>query len=100
LRARLRSAIKSNIKSGSSVRDLGCSIELLKKHLESLFEEGMSWCNYGYGKDKWNIDHIRPLSIFNLSIREELLLACHYLNLQPMWQLENMRKGKRICDNA
>ncbi len=35
LRGRLSQAIRNNYKSGSAVRDLGCSIEQLKSHLES-----------------------------------------------------------------
>lgn len=34
-----------------------------------------------------------PLSKFNLAKREELLKACHYTNLQPMWHLENLSRG-------
>ena len=37
LRNRLNRAIKGNYKAGSAVSDLGCSIEELKKHLESQF---------------------------------------------------------------
>src|SRR5208283_3555102 len=37
LRSRLYKAIKNNQKSGSAVRDLGCSIEFLKQHLEAQF---------------------------------------------------------------
>jgi hypothetical protein len=93
LRNRLREAFKHNWKSGSAVKDLGCSIPELKTHLESKFQEGMSWDNYGfYG---WHIDHIIPLASFDLSNREEFLKACHYTNLQPMWAKENWTKGKK-----
>jgi hypothetical protein len=47
LRTRLWHALKSNQKSGSAVRDLGCSIAELKLYLESKFKPGMSWDNYG-----------------------------------------------------
>jgi len=94
LRSRLRDAIKRNQKSGSAVRDLGCSIEFLKKHLEDQFTEGMSWSNYGrYG---WHIDHIIPLDSFDLTNREELLKACNYTNLQPLWAGDNLRKGSKM----
>lgn len=89
LRKRLWCALKGNFKSGSAVRDLGCSIKSLKKHLERQFRESMSWDNYG----DWHIDHVKPLSSFNLSEREELLKACHYTNLQPLWKTENLEKG-------
>jgi len=91
LRSRLYAAIKNNQKTGSAVRDLGCSIEELKIHLESKFVEGMSWANHT--TNGWHIDHIRPLIFFNLSNREELLKACHYSNLQPLWASDNVKKG-------
>ena len=76
---------------------MGCSVEELKKYLESKFyphsETGeiMSWENYG----EWHIDHRKPLKMFNLSKREELLKACHYTNLQPLWAKDNLIKGCR-----
>jgi hypothetical protein len=96
LRRRLNDAIKKNTKSGSAVRDLGCSILALKKHLESKFQSGMSWSNYG----RWHIDHIIPLAFFDLTDREQLLKACHYTNLRPLWANENCSKGYEISRNS
>ena len=97
LRSRIRSSVKNFVKNGqkagSAVTDLGCTIEDLKLHLESLFQEGMSWENWSmYG---WHIDHIIPLASFNLENREDLLKACHYTNLQPLWAKDNLSKGKK-----
>ena len=93
LRNRLNIAIKKQYKSGSAVRDLGCSIEELKLYLESKFQEGMTWDNHGvYG---WHIDHIVALSRFDLTNRKELLKAVHYSNLQPLWAKDNIRKGNK-----
>jgi hypothetical protein len=94
LRSRLNVAIKTNIKTGSSVRDLGCTVEQLKQYLESLFKPGMTWENWGI--KGWHIDHIKPLSSFNLQDAEEFAKACHYTNLQPMWALENLQKGSKL----
>ncbi len=93
LRHRLRQAIKNDQKSGSAVKDLGCSIDFLKQYLSTKFLPNMTWNNWGYGLDKWNIDHITPLSSFDLTDREQLLKACHYTNLQPLWQPDNFKKG-------
>jgi hypothetical protein len=92
LRQRLCAAIRHKSKKGSAVRDLGCTIEELKQHLESQFGPGMSWENYG----KWHIDHIIPLSSFDLSKRDELLKACHYTNLQPLWAKDNIKKSNHF----
>jgi len=94
LRGRLHDVLAGKIKSGSAVRDLGCGLDGLKKHLESLFAEGMSWNNHGkYG---WHIDHIKPLASFDLTDREQLKEACHYTNLQPLWAKDNLSKGAKI----
>ena len=94
IRVRLRRALKNNQKVGSAVKDLGCSVEELKCYLESMFDLDMSWDNCGL--HGWHIDHIKPLSSFDLSNREELLKACHYTNLQPLWAKDNLTKGNKI----
>ena len=82
LRTRLRCAIKGNHKNGSAVKDLGCTISELKIYLESKFLPGMTWDNWS--QNGWHIDHIIPLSSFDLTNREEFLKASHYTNLQPL----------------
>lgn len=92
LRTRINIAIKRNYKSGSAVKDLGCSIEDFKKYIESKFQEGMSWNNYG----KWHLDHIYPLSKVNLTDKEQFLKVTHYTNYQPLWAIDNIKKGNKI----
>lgn len=82
LRSRLSHAITGKRKIGSHVELLGCSVEQLKTHLESKFTEEMSWDNYG--KNGWQIDHIKPLALFDLSRSDQISEACHYTNLQPL----------------
>jgi hypothetical protein len=94
LRSRLNATIKKNFKSGSAVKDLGCTIDELKKYLESKFQPGMTWDNWT--KDGWHIDHIKPLASFDLSDRNQLLEACHYTNLQPLWAKDNLSKSDNI----
>ena len=96
LRSRLTKAINRRQKTGSAVDDLGCSVAELRIHLESKFQPGMNWENWGHGEGKWNIDHIMPLAAFDLTNRQHLVLACYYLNLRPLWHIENMKKGKKI----
>jgi hypothetical protein len=95
LRSRLYSALKGNYKSGSAVKDLGGSISDLKVWLECQFYEGMSWRNYGRKPGQWSIDHIKPLSNFDLSDRNQLLEVCNYRNLRPMWHIDNQRKSNK-----
>jgi hypothetical protein len=100
LRGRLYSAVKRGHRSGSAVRDLGCSIPDLKAHLERQFLPGMSWENWGAGPGKWQIDHIYPLAKADLTDRLCVLAACNWRNLQPLWFDDNMRKGDTVTPEA
>lgn len=62
-----------------------------KKYLETKFKPGMNWDNWGV--NGWHIDHIIPISRFNLLDPMEVQVACHYTNLQPLWSEENLKKG-------
>jgi hypothetical protein len=94
LRKRLGNILYQNTKSGSALHDLGCSLEELKTYIEKQFTNGMTWENWSkYG---WHIDHIIPLSSFDLSDREQFKKAVHYTNLQPLWWNENLSKGARL----
>lgn len=97
LRLSLWKALRGKIKTGSAIRDLGCTLKELKEHLEKQFIEGMSWDNYGCGQDKWTIDHKIAMldKDIDLTKREDLLRVCHYTNLQPMWFISNIQKGNR-----
>lgn len=41
-------------------------------------------------------DHVRPLSSFNLENDDDIKKACHYTNLQPLWAVDNIKKGNKI----
>lgn len=94
LRDRVRKALKHNLKSGSAVQSLGCSIDEFRSYLEAKFQSGMGWENHGL--HGWHLDHIRPLSSFNLTDRAQFMQACHYSNLQPLWAKDNFRKGDSL----
>ena len=96
LRGRMKDALRRNQKTGIAVSELGCTGPELRVYLESLFETGMSWSNYGVGKNQWSIDHIVPLASVDLTNREEFLKVCHYTNLQPMWHSLNLAKRFKI----
>jgi hypothetical protein len=92
LRTRLRTAIKNNKKTTTTLDYLGCTISELKIHLETKFTIGMSWDNYG----KWHIDHILPCSSFDMSKESEQKKCFHYTNLQPLWAIDNIKKSNKI----
>lgn len=93
LRSRINSAFKGKNKSKTTIKLLGCSIEQLKKHLESHFKPGMTWDNYG--RKGWVMDHIRPCCSFDLSKKSQQIKCFHYTNLQPLWEKENESKGSK-----
>lgn len=94
LRHRLWTALSETVKTGSAIRDLGCSVDELKAHIEDQFQPGMTWDNWTI--DGWHIDHIKPLSSFDLADRKQLKEACHYSNLQPLWAEDNLRKSASL----
>ena len=75
IRSRMNNALCGQIKTATAKEYLGCSVFFLKKHLESQFYyhhktgEVMSWENYGFRG--WHIDHIKPLSSFDLSKKNQ-----------------------------
>lgn len=73
---------------------LGCDLNTFKNHIESAFKCGMCWDNYG--NSGWVVDHIIPISRFNLESDDGLLSAFNYKNTQPLWYKENQIKGNRI----
>jgi hypothetical protein len=91
LRSRLHKVIKGTVKNGLAVRDLGCSAQFLKTHIESQFQKDMTWDNYGKGPNRWSIDHIIALSTVDLTNKEQFLLVCHYTNLRPLWNVDQIK---------
>lgn len=82
--------ITSKVKSGKYIGILGCNSKEFINHIEKQFVNGMTWSNYGYGNDKWNIDH--KICLMSAKTKEEMLNLAHYNNIQPLWQKENFRK--------
>lgn len=68
---------------------LGCSKLEFMKYIESKFEEGMSWQNHG----EWHLDHILPMA--TAKTEEEALKLNHYTNFQPLWAIDNLKKGAK-----
>lgn len=94
LRSRISHAIrgKGGYKSANTEKLLGCTISELRDYLESKFQDGMTWDNYG----KWHIDHIIPCDAFDLTIKEEQEKCFHYTNLQPLWAKDNIAKSNKV----
>lgn len=102
LSERYRNRIGQSLRSQKTTKNikstqlLGCSVDDFIKWLELNFEEGMTWDNFGSGNDKWNIEHWLPCCSFDLSNSIELHQCFNWSNMFPCWQIENLRKGKKI----
>lgn len=94
LRCRIYSALKSKSwrKGGATEQLVGADYDTVKKHIEVLFKEGMTWENHG----EWHIDHIIPLA--SAKTEEEIKKLFHYTNLQPLWAEENLKKHAKIIE--
>lgn len=91
LRCIISTAVRRSLinKKDDSIRNiLGYSIQDLEKHLESQFEDWMTWDNLGLTakglRETWQIDHIRPVNTFNITD-----IYCE--DFKKCWALENLR---------
>jgi len=69
---------------------IGCSALELRRHIETLWLDGMSWDNYGL--HGWHVDHIIPCAVFELADPVEQKQCFHHTNLQPLWAEDNLAK--------
>lgn len=92
LRSRMHYALRAkNLKKSSKTFEaVGCSPIELREYLEGKFLIGMTWDNYG----EWHIDHVIPLS--SAKDYEEIIRLSHYTNLQPLWAMDNLKKGAKF----
>lgn len=96
LRSRIYSILK-NTKSKKTEEILGASFEEVRLHLESTFQDGMTWENHGRcGSEAncdeiWHIDHKIPFA--SAKTKEEVYKLCHYTNLQALWGIDNLYKS-------
>ena len=94
LRARLSALFRSGgaYKHTSCMKLVGCTREHLVFWIESQFTRGMTWER----RSEIHIDHIIPVSSFDLTDLEQQKKCFHYTNLKPVWKTENLQKGRKI----
>jgi len=93
VRKRLRAflKIKGINKTRIASKSIGCTGRQLKEHIESKFQAGMTWLNYGKA---WSLDHIVPLAV--ATNERDAFALNHWSNLQPLWSADNIRKGDKV----
>lgn len=94
---RLGKALEGKKKSSKTLELLGCSLDSLREHLEKQFQPGMTWKNHN--KAGWHIDHKRPCADFDLTDPAQQRACFHFSNLQPLWAIDNFKKGAKCGGN-
>ena len=95
LRKRMWGALnRKNQRKTVSVADcLQCSPDHFLNHITGLLLPGMTIENRGL----WELDHIIPLSIAD-NEEQMIELGC-YVNIQPLWATDNLKKSDNIPEN-
>lgn len=95
LRRALRQALTryGGEKSQATVAYLGCSVAEFRAYIERQWSPGMTWANWGRRRDRWHIDHKRPIASFDLTQEADRAACFHFSNMQPLWALDNIAKG-------
>lgn len=89
---------QSTRKKGKTFDLLGCSGLEFKLYLENLWEPWMNWENYGVHKaneKRWQIDHIIPVSHFDLNDIDQAKKAFNYKNCRPLCSKQNITEGNK-----
>ncbi|MGC1550833.1 MAG: hypothetical protein WA777_20110 [Rhodanobacter sp.] len=94
----LRSAICRHGSSGIVDSVCGFTIAQFVEHFEQLFTDGMSWNAFSHGEI--HIDHIRPQALFDMNNVDQVRECWALSNLQPLWAVDNLRKGARTAVTA
>jgi len=103
LRNRLKDIIKNYLSKGylinkeSSIDLIGIPIEDFIYYIEEKFVSGyMSWENHG---EVWELDHILPISSFDLTKEEQLKECFYYTNYQPLFKFTTTIDGVEYIGN-
>jgi hypothetical protein len=91
VRSRIHSCLKGN-KTKHTHEYLGCKPP---EYLKWLLSNTNNFTLENHGK-VWHIDHVIPLSKFNVENDEECLIAFNWRNTMPLLAKENMSKNNKI----
>ena len=90
-RTRIYNCLKRN-KTKHYIEYLGCSSE---EYFEWMLEHNSEFTLDNYGK-VWHIDHVIPISKFNLDDVDSQMLAFNWRNTMPLSSKENLTKNNKI----
>lgn len=89
--------LRGKIQTSKVFNNLPYTLQELRSHLESQFTSEMSWSNYG---SCWEIDHIIPQSLFDLSdiCNRDFKICWSLANLRPLEKSLNRSRPKDGSD--
>jgi hypothetical protein len=93
IRSRIFSALKA--KNKHTIEYLGCSVD---NYLNWLHYNDKNYTLENRGVE-WHIDHVIPLSKFNLEDEEEQLIAFNWRNTMALSPKENLQKNNKIIQS-
>ena len=88
-RRRIHHALKDNSESFSTLDILGIDIETYRKWIQWQMTPEMIWSNI-------EIDHVKPICMFDVTKNEELNFAFHWKNTQPLLKQDHLHKGTKF----
>ena len=88
-RSRIYKSLRGLTKQSSSRDILGIDIDLYRKWIEFQFPSEMTW-------DNIEIDHVKPICMFDLSKDEELKEVFNWKNTQPLLKKDHQSKGTKF----
>jgi len=80
-------------KTDTTMNYIGCNIQYVREWIEYNFTDEMNWDNYG---SYWSIDHVIPVSKFDLTVENEKFKCWNWSNLTPVPLLKNENQSKNI----
>ena len=89
--------ISKSSKNKHSIEYLGCNVEELINYFQKKIDYFNAYLSTSEEMTFFNIhiDHIKPVSKFNLVDEDEFLDCCHYSNLQPLLSNTNLEKSNK-----
>ena len=92
IRTRIYNSLRYKNKTKHSVDYLGCTSD---EYFKWMFKYNNKYCLDNHGAE-WHIDHVIPLSKFDLNIEEQQLIAFNWRNTMPLSCSENLSKNNKI----
>lgn len=94
---RLQIALRRQYSSSANGKEIETLLCTSKQgfigHINKFRLDGMEIENFG---KVWSLDHIVPVELFDLNNPHEKRLCYHYLNIMPMFNVDNRMKGASV----